>query len=89
MQIGISAMLAKEIFTYLFGLSHCPSDSFRRGPGHDGYPVLRVTAHTPTQLLPAAAAGMAWGSEPDHSVLSKCRLWPAPYCLTARFWLLA
>lgn len=54
-------MLAKEIFTYLFGLSHCPSDSFRRGPGYDGYPVLRVTAHTPTQLLPAAAAGMAWG----------------------------
>lgn len=54
-------MPAKKIFTYLFSLSYCPSDTLRRGQEHVGYPVLRVTAHTATQLLPAAAAGVAWG----------------------------
>lgn len=61
MQTGISATLAKKISKYLFGLSHYPSDSFQRGLGHDGYPLLRVMAHTSTQLLPAMTAGMAWG----------------------------
>lgn len=34
--------------TYLFNLRHCPSDTFCREHEHDGYPVLRVTAHTST-----------------------------------------